>query len=42
MLLSHPEKLLKDHLRNVFLIGDAIFKQKAFSLRAFQKISFAV
>lgn len=37
MLLSHPEKLLKDHLRNVFLIGDAIFKQKSIQFKSFSK-----
>ena len=37
MLLSHPEKLLKEHLENVYLIGDSIFLQKYVSFKNFSQ-----
>lgn len=37
MLLSHPEKLLKEHLRNVSLIGDNIFSQKNINFKSFSE-----
>lgn len=35
MLLSHPEKLLREHLNNVALIGDCIFAQKKINFTSF-------
>ncbi len=35
MLLSHPEKLLREHLKNVSLIGDCIFSQKSINFESF-------
>jgi len=35
MLLSHPGKLLLDHLRNVFLIGDSILMQRKTGFNSF-------
>ncbi|NLL06528.1 MAG: CRISPR-associated helicase/endonuclease Cas3, partial [Clostridiaceae bacterium] len=35
MLLSHPDKLLGEHLKNVCLIGDCIFLQKSISFENF-------
>jgi CRISPR-associated endonuclease/helicase Cas3 len=35
VLLSHPDKLLGEHLKNVCLIGDCIFSQKSISFENF-------
>ncbi|HOQ02122.1 MAG TPA: CRISPR-associated endonuclease Cas3'' [Acetivibrio clariflavus] len=35
MLLSHPDKLLKEHLKNVSLIGDSILLQKRINFKSF-------
>lgn len=37
MLLSHPGKLLSDHLKNVFLIGDCILTQKKTDFKSFSE-----
>lgn len=37
MLLSHPGKLLLDHLKNVFLIGDCILMQKKTEFESFSE-----
>lgn len=37
MLLSRPGKPLKDHLKNVFLIGDCVFRQKMISFKMFSE-----
>jgi len=35
VLLSHPDKLLKEHLKNVSLIGDSILLQKRINFKSF-------
>lgn len=37
MLLSHPGKLLLNHLKNVFLIGDCILMQKRIEFKSFSE-----